>query len=621
MTTRWLTAVLLLILAACPAVLAQTVTASPVIATESATQSPALIVSPVPTASLLPLASPVATASATGIINSVTQLIPGASASVAATPEPVPDQEPTPLATPDPDNVLGAKVILQKKALFEIYGSTSVYSAKERAEIISQRLIPLLKTIDDQAIDVVYQNRIAVLKRKQHTLMTVTDNDAQLAQLSLPQLAEFYAQSLRGGLRKGQIQHNMGSLILYAVLAILLTLMLVGILMLIWRLYPWFFGHVDQLRKQLLPDIRLKQVVIVSSEKLTESVHFVLNLLRNLLVLVVLYVYLPLVLSLFPWTRDYSHTLLTYITSPLGKAVKSLVSYIPSLFIIALIVVATYYLLKLVKLVFSAFDQGLLTYQGFERSWAKPTYAIVRFLIIAFAAVVVFPYLPGSGSPAFQSVSLFLGVLFSLGSSSAIANMVSGVVLTYMSPFQIGDRVKIADTVGDVIEKSLLVTRIRTPKNVRITVPNSMILNSHIVNYSTSAKSEGLILHTTITIGYDVPWPQVHQALLMAAERTGDTLKEPKPFVLQTSLDDFYVAYELNVYTDVPNRMARIYSELHQHLQDACNEAGIEIMSSHYSAVRDGNQNTQPASYLPANYKVPGFRVEANESKESESSD
>lgn len=515
---------------------------------------------------------------------------------------------PTPIVTPDPQKI-GAEVTLNQRALFKIYTSSAVYSARERADIISQRLQPLLKSIDDRPIEIVYQDRIAVLKRQEQVLMTVTDNDAQWAQLSLPQLAEFYADTLRLGLRQEQVRYNMASLIFDVILALILTLILIGLLILLWRLFPWFFKRADTLRQKFLPEIRLKQAVLVSSEQLSHGVHFVLNLLRNIAVLVLLYIYLPLLLSLFPWTRGYSHTLLTYITVPLGKAIKALVNYIPSLFIVALITVGTYYFLKLIKLVFTAFDQGLITYRGFEREWAKPTYSIVRFLVLAFAAVVIFPYLPGSGSPAFQSISLFLGVLFSLGSSSAIANMVSGVVLTYMSPFQIGDRVKISDTMGDVIEKGLLVTRIRTTKNVGITIPNSMVLNSHIINYSSSAKREGLILHTTITLGYEIPWPQVHKALLEAADRTSGALKDPKPFILQTSLDDFYVSYELNIYTQEPNRMAGTYSELHQHIQDSCNEAGIEIMSCHYSAVRDGNLSTQPPQYLPQDYQAPRFRM------------
>lgn len=514
-------------------------------------------------------------------------------------------------ATPHPElEQTGAAVTLLGQTLFRIYADNSVYTAHQRAEIISRRLTPLIEKIDLSPISVTYEHEMAIIVRKGETLMTVTEQDAAAAQLSLPQLAEFYAQTLRSGLEKAQVRHNMRSLILDAVLAVLLTLGLLMVLVLLWRLFPWFFNQIDRLRQRFLPELRLKQVVLVSSSQLSQSLHFVLNILRNGLVLLLLYVYLPLLLSIFPWTQNYSHTLLTYITVPLGKAFKAVLTYIPNIFIILLIIAGTYYTLKLIRLIFRAFEQGLISYHNFQQEWARPTYAIVRFLVLAFAAVVIFPYLPGSGSPAFQSVSLFLGVLFSLGSSSAIANIVSGVVLTYMSPFQIGDRVKISDTVGDVIEKGLLVTRIRTIKNVRITIPNSMVLNSHIVNYSTSARREGLILHTSVTIGYDVPWQKVHESLLEAAQRVPHILQEKgrEPFVLQTALEDFYVAYELNVYTDHPNRMAVTYSALHQHIQDVFGANGIEIMSPHFSALRDGNAVNIPPQHLPPNYQAPGFK-------------
>lgn len=220
---------------------------------------------------------------------------------------------------------------------------------------------------------------------------------------------------------------------------------------------------------------------------------------------------------------------------------------------------------------------------------------------MAFAATVAFPYLPGSQTPAFQGISIFLGLLVSLGSSSAIANIVAGIILTYTRAFLVGDRVKITDTTGDVVEKTLFVTRIRTIKNVVITIPNAAVLGSHVINYSAAANDPAtppLILHTTITLGYDVPWRKVHDVLTKAALATGQILEEPAPFVLQTSLDDFYVSYELNAYTSSPGIMAKIYSELHQNIQDQCNEANIEILSPHYRAERDGNQTTIPVDYL-----------------------
>jgi len=187
--------------------------------------------------------------------------------------------------------------------------------------------------------------------------------------------------------------------------------------------------------------------------------------------------------------------------------------------------------------------------------------------------------------------------------------MIAGIVLTYMSAFKMGDRVKIADTIGDIIEKTLLVTRIRTIKNVEVTIPNSMVLGSHIINFSSSAHDRGLILHTSVTIGYDAPWKKVHELLISAANECNYVLKEPKPFVLQTSLDDFYVNYEINAYTDKPGNMVNTYSQLHSKIQDKFNEAGVEITSPHFSAVRDGNQTAIPEEYLSKGYQPKSFRI------------
>jgi small-conductance mechanosensitive channel len=223
--------------------------------------------------------------------------------------------------------------------------------------------------------------------------------------------------------------------------------------------------------------------------------------------------------------------------------------------------------------------------------------------------VVLYPYLPGSGSPVFQGVSVFLGFLFTFGSAGSLSNVISGLILTYMRLFKIGDRVKIGEVRGDVIEKSLLVTRVRTIKNEIISIPNSTVMSSHTINYSSEAPGLGLILHATVTIGYDVPWKDMHQALIDAALRTEYVLHDPEPFVLQTGLEDFYVSYQINAYIREANKQTDIYSDLFQNIQDVCNERGIEIMSPHYRAARDGNTTTIPGSYLPKDYKTPGFNV------------
>ena len=185
-----------------------------------------------------------------------------------------------------------------------------------------------------------------------------------------------------------------------------------------------------------------------------------------------------------------------------------------------------------------------------------------------------------------------------MGSSTVIGNIIAGLVITYMRPFKLGDRIKLNETTGNVIEKTPFVTRIRTPKNEVVTIPNSFIMSSHTINYSASARQYGLIIHTTVTIGYDVPWRQVHQLLVNAARSTKGIMSDPKPFVLETELQDYYPCYQLNAYIKDADKLAQIYSDLHQQIQDTFNEAGVEIMSPHYYAKRDGSATTIPTDYL-----------------------
>ncbi len=298
--------------------------------------------------------------------------------------------------------------------------------------------------------------------------------------------------------------------------------------------------------------------------------------------------------------------LLDLTLGPLRTIGLSLWNYLPNLFFLLVLWVLTRYVIKFFRFIFGEIDRGRIMIPGFYPDWATPTFKIVRVLVVAFALVVAFPYIPGSDSPAFKGVSIFLGVLFSLGSTSAVANIVAGVILTYMRSFKVGEVVRIQDTVGLVVSHSLLVTRLRTPKNVEVTIPNSTILGTHVVNYSVEARKGRLILPTSITIGYDTPWRQVHALLHMAAEKTTDILKEPQPFVLQSALNDFYVTYELNVYSDAPERMPWIYSELHQNIQDAFNEYGVQIMSPNYVMDRAKPTVVPPEQWYEPPAKKPG---------------
>jgi small-conductance mechanosensitive channel len=270
---------------------------------------------------------------------------------------------------------------------------------------------------------------------------------------------------------------------------------------------------------------------------------------------------------------------------------------------------------KILRFFVIEIQKGKIQINGFYSDWAQPTFNIIRVLLYAFMLVIIFPYLPGSDSPIFKGVTVFVGVLFSIGSSNAIANMVAGLVITYMRPFKTGDFIKIGEVSGEVIEKTALVIRLRTTKMEDVTIPNATVLSSSSINFSsnTDKNTSGLVIHSTVTIGYDCPWREVHKALLEAASRTELIEKDPIPFVLQTSLDDFYVSYQINAFTKSPKKQPIIYSSLHQNIQDCFNEAGIEIMSPHYKALRDGNHTTIPESYLSGDYQASVFQVKTKD--------
>lgn len=373
--------------------------------------------------------------------------------------------------------------------------------------------------------------------------------------------------------------------------------------------------RIEAERGNRLKGFKFQRVQVFTTSQLTGFLLGVNKYTRYVINILLMLIYLTGVFSVFPQTRGIVTNILDSIFQTVGNGWQSFVNYLPSLLNLVVIIFATYYGLKLIRFVFFEIEKGTITFSSFHAEWAMPTYQLVRFVVIALALVVAFPYLPGSSSPAFQGISIFIGVLFSLGSTSVVSNIVAGVVLTYARAFRVGDRVQIANTVGDVIDKGLLVTRVRTIKNVEITIPNGMVMGSHIINYSAVSQERGLILHTTVTLGYDISWRLIHETLIRAAHATNGILTEPRPFVLQTSLDDFYVSYELNAYTDQPNTMALIYSELHQKIQDFSNEAGFEILSPHYGALRDGNPSTIPSEYLPKDYQVPPFQIRMNREK------
>lgn len=373
--------------------------------------------------------------------------------------------------------------------------------------------------------------------------------------------------------------------------------------------FRWLHRHIASLQGRRIHAIRYRGQDLFSEGEITLIVLGILRFVRYGVYLLLLYAYMMFVFGLFPGTRDLASTLLGYFFAAARSMADSTIDFMPSLAFLIVLTWVTRALIRLMRLAFGRVETRRVRFSSFPPEFAQPTFKIVRAFVIIFAIMVAYPYLPGSGSPAFQAVSLFLGVLVSLGSSGAIANIVSGIALTYMRAFKVGDRVKIADAEGDVIERTTFMTKVRTVKNVEITIPNAMVMSNHIINFTRPSEHPLLILHTTITLGYDVDWRRVHEIMIAAALEVERIEADPPPFVLQTKLDDFYVHYELNAHTRSARHMSSTYSELHAKLQDALHEAGIEIASPHLSALRDGNRMAMSESYLPENYEPASFRI------------
>jgi len=510
-----------------------------------------------------------------------------------------------------PPQLTGTPIVFSGKTLFNVYDKVGSFSPQERARAIAERLSRLAEDplTRPDTITVMEGEGASEIVSGEVIIIAVTDGDARPIGRSRQEVAQEYAVTIRNALTTSLEQTSPRAMLIDGAYALLDTVVLIAFLIAFYKLFPKLYEKVRAGRGTYIPPIKIQRVEVLSADQLASALITLLKGLRVFATLFLLYVWLTAALGIFPWTRVVSAQMLEAVLTTLKAIGQAFVTFVPNFMSIIVIVIVTRYVLKLVAMVFSGIGRGAISFPGFHRDWAEPTYKIVRFLVIVFAAIACFPYIPGSQSEGFRGISIFLGLLISLGSAAAIGNVIAGVVLTYMRPFRVGDRVKIADTTGDVMEKTLLVTRVRTIKNVDVTIPNAMVLGSHLINFSSVAKEQGLILHTRVTIGYDAPWKTVHELLIAAAHTTTHILKTPEPFVLQTSLDDFYVTYEINAYTEEANKMATIYAELHQNIQDKFNKAGVEIMSPHYAQIRDGNQTTIPEQYLPKNYQAPAFRM------------
>lgn len=479
--------------------------------------------------------------------------------------------------------------------LFYIYNKLGSSLAKDRAYNVVNRIENLYEDdfvkvdsfkIENNEIsaDIVYKDLI---------ITSITELDALLEGKSKEEIATQYLKRIQQAISQERADNSISKVLIRTGLVLLILVVFSMLVYFINRLKKYGTNRLLSERTERIKDVKIKNYVFLTSVQKTRIFINMINIARWGLIVLIAFIMLPIVFSVFPFTQSWASNLIGLFTKPLKKAVFAIWDYIPNLITVFVILFVMRYAVRFVKYIFNEIDKGKLEINGFHREFAMPTFTIVRFLLQAFTLVLVFPYLPGANSDIFKGISVFIGVLFSLGSSSAISNIIAGLVITYMRPFRIGDRITIADKTGVVIEKSPLVTRLRTIKNEEITIPNSSILSGNTVNYSTFSE-EGICFQVELTVGYEEPWQRIHELLLNIPSRIARVNQLPAPFVLQKKLDDFYVLYELNVYISKSAEIELAKSEIYQHILNDFLAAGIEMNGPHLFAKVDHVPQYQP---------------------------
>ena len=493
----------------------------------------------------------------------------------------------------------GAPLVIEGDTLFKLYARSGGEMAEVRVKEARDKIIEIGRSLTflTDSIYVFEGDYSSDIMAGDEVLLSITDMDGLWQDKSRSELAHDYSVLIQAKIDKLHSTYGLKQKLwglLFAVLIIIVQW--VAIKLTVMAFEKWKFRATRYAIKRLHP-ISLKDYEFLGMRR--QGIFFLTlyNALRYAFIILQLFVSVTLIFSIFPETKTLIFTVFGYIWNPFKDIVWAVINYLPNIFKIAVIWVCFHYLVKTLSYFTNEIESGRLKINGFYADWAHPTYYILRVLFYSLMFVMIWPLLPNSDSEIFQGVSVFIGIIVSLGSSAIIGNIMAGMVMTYMRPFRIGDYIKVGDTVGEVIEKTVLVTRIRTRKNEVVTIQNSNLMGSQTSNYTVAAKNYKLIVHTKVTIGYDVPWQKVREIMEGAAHDTEGILKNPKPFMMTTALDDFYVEYEINAFTSDAINMPRIYSNLHQNLLKRFFDAGVEIMSPHIYARRDGIDVQMPSEY------------------------
>ena len=476
-------------------------------------------------------------------------------------------------------------VKVANRTIILLRGPILGYSAKERAARTMDRIKQVLDTEESPAVSTEeHEDGTRVLLGGQHAFIVTKIDVDPLAGETTKNVAREAARRLQEAISAYREQGSLRFLGMAALFTMLATLVYGTVLWLIIRANRWAGTRLSAAaatgsRKIHIGGVNIlyaSHVILLSRRIFTFITWVVAALLGS--------GWLTYVLSQFPYTRPWGEHIEGNLLEMIRDVGISIVDALPGLLFAVVIFVFAWQIIRLTSVFFDRVEKGRLDVGWIDSETVKPTRRIFNLVIWIFALAMAYPYLPGAHTEAFKGLSLLLGLMVSLGSSSMLGQAFSGLILMYNRAFRRGDYVRIGDSEGTVMELGMFTTRIQTGLGEEIVLPNSGIMAGTIKNYSRTVAGSGFIVDTVVTIGYSVPWRQVQAMLEEAAQRTLTISRTPLPLVRQTALSDFYVEYRLIAHTpaETPAKRVEVLSELHGHIQDVFNEHGVQIMSPHY---------------------------------------
>ncbi|WP_254447872.1 mechanosensitive ion channel family protein [Ruegeria arenilitoris] len=501
---------------------------------------------------------------------------------------PVSAQE-TPVVTDEAEatelNDFMAPVIIDGEILFQLRGSSAL-PASERAEGVQQKIIEVAEASDAATVNITYDETelgIWILVDGVNVSI-VTDADSDLDQMELSVLSILHGNAIKESIEAYRANRTEKARVSGAIEAIGWTIGFALFVVAILWLHRRIKRRTLRFVRRYLKDVETATAETVQAEAMAALIRYGLNFVLLAIFFFGFYYYLSFILLAFAETRYFAQLLLTYLTEPVLQIVKGIISYVPNLIMLALITWVTLYIIRGLRVFFDTVEAGTFDLGDFEKHWINPTFNITRVVVILIALVFAVPYIPGSDSAAFQGLTILVGAMLSLGANSVVSNMLAGLFVIYRRSTSIGDRIQIGDHIGDVVQIKLMETHLKSIKNELISIPNAQLMNSDVVNFSKKTDGNGLLLHTTVGIGYEEQPEKVEAMLVEAANRTKGIKAKPEPFVLWTALADYAINYQINGYTTRGSIIPKIKSDLHRNIVAVFNENNVQIMTPSYIA-------------------------------------